>query len=359
MFKNSLSNVKISLNCKLDSSSAYNFIKPISDLETVSHISVFRDNKAMACDKVHYYTTYKNRSGFWGQITKLFKMIKVIKRDYKLCIGIYEIPHGMLAFLLGKLKRIPVVISIIGNPAYTKVRRGLRKKVTYFMLKRCHAVTVTGVNSKQYLSEEGIEDKRIKVLPNSIDLNRFKILKNIEKEYDVICVSRLSQEKKLDNFIKVIQLIKKKHPNIKAAIAGKGLEKDNLKVLIENMNLKTNISLLGYIHDVEKLYNKGKVFLLTSQTEGLPRAVLESMACGVPCVASNVGDMEDIIKNNENGYLINNYKDINEYAIKIISLLENKELYEKYKKNAILNVGNLFSYKEAAYTWNKIINELR
>ena len=120
--------MKISLNCKLDSVGAYGFIKPISDIEEIKKIYVFRDEEAIPCKKTQYYTPFFTRGGYLGQISKFLKMLKLVDRKFILSIGIYEIPHGLLAFLIGKLKGVSVVISVIGNPGYTKIRKGIRKK---------------------------------------------------------------------------------------------------------------------------------------------------------------------------------------------------------------------------------------
>ena len=82
--------------------------------------------------------------------------------------------------------------------------------------------------------------------------------------------------------------------------------------------------MLGFVDDIVAFYNSGKVFVLTSRTEGLPRTVIEAMACGIPCVVSNVGDMEDVIDDNVSGHLIQDYRNLNNFAGKINLLLVNK-----------------------------------
>ena len=93
----------------------------------------------------------------------------------------YEIPHGLIAFFIGKIKGIPSCINFIGNPAYSKIRRGFRKRVTVYLLKNIDYVTVCGQNSKSVLMDWGVHENKIGVLPNSADPNVF-FKKTIKKK---------------------------------------------------------------------------------------------------------------------------------------------------------------------------------
>jgi len=350
--------MKISITCKLDSAGAYGFIKPISDIIDISTIDVFRDINALSCKKVKYHTSFKNRNGIIGQFSKLLKMIRIINKNYSLSIGFYEIPHGLLAFMIGKIYNIPTVISIIGNPDYTKIRKGLRKKITYFMYKRIQAITVTGSKSKRVLIRNGIDPNKIFTLPNSINVDKFVSLPDVEKEYDIISLGRLSSEKELGNLLKIISILKESIPNIKVGIAGKGPEKGRLEKKILDLSLQTNVNLLGLVDNIVDFYNSGKVFVLTSRTEGLPRTVIEAMACGVPCVSSNVGDIQDIIEDNINGYLIEDYRKLKQFIKRVETLLTDKKKYVYFSENSIKNINEKFSYQAATAVWEKIIKKI-
>jgi glycosyltransferase involved in cell wall biosynthesis len=350
--------MKISINCKLDSAGAYGFIKPISAINDIKMIDVFRDSDALACEKVRYHNSINNRNGILGQLSKLFKMLTTINKQYKLSIGIYEVPHGLLAFLIGKLYHIPTVISIIGNPAYSKLRKGIRKKITYFMYRRIHAVTVTGSKSKQVVVNNGIREDKIYILPNSIDIEKFSPDSSVIKKYDLISLGRLSEEKELGNLLEIVSLLKKSKLDIKVGIAGKGPETESLKKLIVKKNLSLNVDLLGYVDDITDFYRSGKLFTLTSRTEGLPRTIVEAMACGIPCIASNVGDMEDVIDDGLNGYLIQDYKDIDKFIEMINFLLKNKKEYDEMTEQSIKKIKICFSYKAATKVWENILSKI-
>jgi glycosyltransferase involved in cell wall biosynthesis len=350
--------MKISLTCKLDSTGAYGFIKPIADIKSVSSIDVFRDSKAIDYDKVIYHTSFNKKNGFWSQFNKFLKMLSIINLSYRLSIGIYELPHGLLAFMIGRFYNIPTVISIIGNPAYTEIRKGIRKKITYFMYKRIFAVTVTGSRSKQFIAENGIPESKIFILPNSIDVKKFTADFTADKRFDLISLGRLSPEKELGNLLDIVFILTKTKPDLKVGIAGKGPELQVLNKQIIEKKLSSNVKLLGYVNDISEFYNSGKVFVLTSRTEGLPRTIIEAMSCGIPCVASNVGDVGDVVDDGVNGYLIQDYSKKNKYAEKINLLLTDKSEYDRMSENSIVKIRNDFSFKAATKVWKEIISEI-
>ncbi|MAJ43835.1 MAG: hypothetical protein CMF96_03695 [Candidatus Marinimicrobia bacterium] len=350
--------MKISLNCKLDSVGAFGFIKPISDIKEIDRIDVFRDSEALKCKKVIYHASFKNQNNFIGHISKLVKMFITLNKRYELFIGIYEIPHGLFAYIMGKIYGVPVVISIIGNPSYSKVRTRIREKITYFMYKRIQAITVTGSKSKQVVVNNGIPKNNVYVLPNSIDVERFTPNKLIKKEFDLISLGRLSPEKELKNLLRIVVSLKLKRPDIRVAIAGKGPELEKLKEYIFKNKLTDNINLLGFVDNIVEFYNKGKIFVLTSSTEGLPRTVIEAMACGIPCVASKVGDLEDLIEDEVNGHLINDYKDLDRYAEKIDRLLSNESEYQLMSNKSIKEIRKNYSYSAATKVWNNIKDKI-
>lgn len=345
--------MKISLNCKLDNYGAYGFIKPIADIEEVQEITVFRDMPGTECDKVKYVVPRVKTPALLGQVCKFFQMLGRVKRGTKVAIGIYEIPHGLLAFVVGKIKGVPSVICVIGNPGYSKIRKGLRKKLTYYMLKRCAAVTVTGSQAKKILVENGVDENKILILPNAFDGDEFKP-SGAEKKYDIMTLCYLGPEKELLNFVKIVAVLKESKPDIKAAIVGKGPERERIEDAIKELSLEDNIDMLGYVPDAAQCFNESRVFVLTSSTEGLPRTVIEAMACGVPCVVSRVGDVEDVVVDGKNGFVIGSYDNIEGFAGKISVLLSDDKLYERCSREALLLVGEKYSRKAASELWQEI-----
>ena len=95
------------------------------------------------------------------------------------------------------------------------------------------------------------------------------------------------------------------------------------------------------------------------EREGLPMVVLEAMGCGLPCVVSDVGDINDLITDNFNGYIIPDYSDIDLFVESIDKLLSSKQNYDMISSNSISTVREKYSYKAATEVWQTILSEIK
>lgn len=93
-------------------------------------------------------------------------------------------------------------------------------------------------------------------------------------------------------------------PGVHAAIAGRGDEEANLRALARQCGVADRLHLLGLRDDVERIFAAADVFVQPSRSEGLPLAVLEAMAAGLPVVATRVGGMPEAVQEGETGYLV-------------------------------------------------------
>ncbi len=134
-------------------------------------------------------------------------------------------------------------------------------------------------------------------------------------------VMRFCREKAPDIFIKVAARVIEKRPHTIFLIAGDGPLRKHAEELIETMHLKENIFILGSRDDVVEILPALDVFLITSRTEGLPRALLEALACGIPTVSTDVGGIRELIKNGRNGYL-SAEGDIESLSANVIEVLD-------------------------------------
>jgi glycosyltransferase involved in cell wall biosynthesis len=133
--------------------------------------------------------------------------------------------------------------------------------------------------------------------------------------------------------------------------------KKELQRQIDNLSLSDNISLLGYIDDSIGFLNSGKVFLTTSKTEGLPRTVIQSISCGTPVIASNVGDMSDLVMDNKTGFLIEDYREDN-FINAISSILNSDQMRNSMSTYGKEFVKKNYDHKAARQVWINILEYL-
>jgi glycosyltransferase involved in cell wall biosynthesis len=354
--------MQIALTLRGNKEDSLYFVSPLVNISTVENIIVYRDEQGYPLSKSKYIITPTILTKTWFKIPYRFlQMVFNYNRNIILYIGIYEIPHGLLALILGWIFRKPSVVCIISNPAYSKLRKGFRKSAMQFIARKASYVTTTGSKSMRYFRDLNIPEDKLFILPNSIDIEVFKPYRDTTKVYDIITLSRLSPEKNLLIFISVIEELVQNFPNLKVAIGGSGPDTELIKKTIQEKNLQNIISLLGFVDEklLPLFFNQAKVFVACSETEGFPRTVVESMSCGIPCVTSNVGDMEDLVEHGSNGFLVNDYNNVSDYVVKSTELLKDDNLYSNFSAKARGDVIKKFSYDASTKLWETIISKTK
>ncbi|MFA5500590.1 MAG: glycosyltransferase family 4 protein [Candidatus Omnitrophota bacterium] len=171
---------------------------------------------------------------------------------------------------------------------------------------------------KAHLEKDfGVKPERIELIHNGIDVKRFSTalsddeiagLKNVAglgKGPVVGTMARLSPVKGQRFLIEAMKRVVSKNGDVQCLIVGSGPEETALKALSMNSGLGNHIKFTGFLHKTAPLYLACMdIFVLPSIEEGLGIALLEAMASGKPCIASNVGGITDIIKDGENGILV-------------------------------------------------------
>lgn len=176
------------------------------------------------------------------------------------------------------------------------------------------------------------------------------------KDRNIITVSRLDEGKKIDDIIRAFSKLKEK--DWKLYVIGDGKEYNNLNSLIDELELKDRVILTGYKNkeEIEKYMLESSLFLMASVSEGLPMVLLEAMSYGIPCIAYHTDSgTDDIIKDNKNGYIINNRNE-KEYINKIEKVIKDDKLRIKLGKEAKSTAYD-FSKEKITEKWLKILNK--
>lgn len=252
-------------------------------------------------------------------------------------IGIYLYPHGFYASILAKISSKPHLLVLPGSDLKKLIETGIHlhhyKKANYF--------AVRGNDSKNKLVGLGIPAKKIFTLHNSFDLYNFSMKSEYLKSYDLIFIGRLQQVKRIDKLINIIKELKNYFPVIKCAIVGDGLEKEKLQEMVKGFDLTENIHFIPHTNYIQDLLAKSKIFILTSDSEGLPMSIIEAMSLGLPVVSSDINDIPDIVKHGYNGFLANPAK-LDEFIEGCRKLLENDALRAKLGRNARNTIEKLY-----------------
>ncbi|KPJ69433.1 MAG: hypothetical protein AMJ45_00350 [Syntrophobacter sp. DG_60] len=226
-------------------------------------------------------------------------------------------------------------------------------------------------NSKYLIAQNNYVKEAIKnyfhgtvyVVDNPVSSKFFEIKKpNNGTEEIILFVGKIHPIKGIDKLLKAIEIVRLYRPKVKLHLAGTIANLDyfhSLTAFIKKQNLEENIVFKGNLRESDLLeeYSNSKILLLPSNQEAAPMVVEQAMAAGKPVVASNVGGIPFLVKNNETGFLIEK-NDIKEMALKISILLKNKDLRIKMGQNARREALEKFHPKIVAQRTREIYREI-
>ncbi len=270
-----------------------------------------------------------------------------------LVMGIHFVMHCIYAYFLAKLFRKKYAFLLIESPEKYQGNKFFVKT-----LKGASFVGIRGSNSRKYLVNLGAPEEKFFVAQNEFDLPKMDISKE-KKTYDLIYMGNFVIEKDLPLWVDVVEKVKEKLPNIKTVMLGDGVLFEDIKGRIAEKRLGENIELVGRKENVYDYVNKSKLNMMTSKTEGLPMVVVETMACGVPSIVPNVGDISDLVKNNKNGIVVDS-RNPEEFAKKIVELLSDNPAYIKMSKEAVKSIEEMATqttHEVLVKTWEDVLEK--
>lgn len=203
-------------------------------------------------------------------------------------------------------------------------------------------------------------------IPNPIDTHIFH--KTVKKEAKMIAglpmdkkiilfvSQRVTDRRKgMEYFVEAVKILAEKHPEMKET-TGIAILGGHAEDLADQLQLPAYP--LGYINDEKKIvsiYNSADIFVLPSLEDNLPNTIMESLACGVPCVSFKVGGIPEMIDHKRNGYVAT-LRDPNDLADGIHWTLEEAD-YDALSKNAVSKVITCYSQHSVAMKYIEVYNQ--
>jgi len=216
-------------------------------------------------------------------------------------------------------------------------------------------IITMGTKAVSFFRDKGI-DTDFYVVSGGIDPIRFQPAEEATL-YDLIWTSRLVEVKRMDIFLQAVKNVAEKIPDVRAVIVGDGKLNEELRQLVCDLGIDRNVSFAGHQDDIENWLRKSKVFVLTSDSEGLSLSMIEAMMCGLPAVVSNVGDLADLVEDGINGFLVPR-RSPEQFAARMVELLSNAQKLAALSKAA--RYSALRHTTEATTAkWDNIIEHYR
>ncbi len=196
-----------------------------------------------------------------------------------------------------------VVHTVHGFPWPQSWRRRIVNQFAGQLTK--YLVTVSQDLSGYAKHDLGVRSKKLRVIYNGIDANRFSLGNGKRNDRAaIIMVSRLSSEKDFPTLLNAADAIRRKKPDFLLRLAGDGPQRGKIERLVHELALERHVELLGNRSDIPELLSNAAAFVLSTHTEGLSIALLEAMASGLPIVATDVGGNREVVVEGETGFLV-------------------------------------------------------
>lgn len=296
------------------------------------------------------------------------KIAEVIKREnLHILHAHYAMPHAICA-ILGKQmagEKVKIIttlhgtdITVLGyDPTLTNaIRFGIE-----------HSDAVTAVSNALITQTDALiaPNKNIQTVYNFVDERIYhrRHVQRLKSEYGIgdeekvlIHVSNFRSVKRVPDVVRAFSLIAKQVP-ARLLLVGDGPEMTIVCQLVKKLGLQNKVLFLGKQDNLEALYSISDLMLLLSEKESFGLAALEAMACGVPCIGTEVGGIPEVIKDGYNGFLCP-LDDVEQVAAKALILFQQPALFQTISKNAVATVQEQFNAKKIVGKYESIYYEV-
>ncbi len=285
--------------------------------------------------------------------------------------GFHMLINGLVADLLAKMVRARAVYFCVGGPPevidggiWSDNKLFTRMTVADAVVERrlvaaagdFDLIVTMGTRAKVYFREHGASCA-IHVVSGGMDQTLFAAGQPAErKQYDLILVGRLAEIKRIDVFLEALALIARERRKVRAAIVGDGELRRLLERMVEELGIAENVHFAGLQSDVGAWLRQSRIFVLTSDSEGLSLSLMEAMTAGLPAVVSDVGDLGDLVEQGRNGFLVPRRSPAR-FAARILELLEDERKLAAFSDAAKSSAAY---HESSAVTrrWDEILDEV-
>ena len=255
---------------------------------------------------------------------------------------------GIIGWIVKFFHKKPVICIVHGLDLTYQMKIYQKLWVNIF-IKISDKIIAVGNETIQIGVKKNIPTEKFVFIPNGVDPEKYfrsysrsdleKVIgEKLENRNTILTLGRLIRRKGVAWFVE--NVMPKLSSNLIYIVAGDGPDKNNIERIIKNRNLQKSVKVLGYVNDQTKgiLFNTCDLFIqpnikVKGDMEGFGIAVIEAASCHLPVIASKLEGLQDAIKDNQNGFLIEPY-DVKGYIRKINELFENAEFRKGSGKKA-------------------------
>ena len=289
------------------------------------------------------------------RIMAIRKYVKNIQPD--VAVGFLEGGYGLFLATLGM--KFPKVASARVDPKFILQRKGWRAAIDKLWFRCASAVVVQTNRQKEHAKDA--EWKNMTVIANPVS---DAALATESHDYNrscqrIIMVGRLVKQKNYPMVFRAMKVVLEKYPESKLDIFGEGILEGVLKDMVREMGLEDSVRLRGWTQDPIGEHTNSDIYVLSSDFEGMPNALMEAMAVGLPCISTDCDTgPEDLITDGENGYLVP-VNDADTLAQRLIQIMDmSPQQREKMGEKAKTTLKECFGAEIITKQWMELFYRL-
>ena len=332
--------------------------------------------------RVTVITWTRQRTAHWEKITDRFEVCRSKGINFKLDGVISDYPFlPNLASVLKNIKpdivhahshlflstftaikeakklRLPSVltvggVSVVRDAFINFIQQSYLYTVGKWIFRNASRIICLTRSDAYEVMKYGADSSKIRIVPNAVDLNMFRPSKEKSNDPLFVWVGRFVPEKGLHHLVKAIEIVVRECKEAKFILIGDGPMLPLIKKVVKNSGLNDYVRFTGVMDpkSVSHFLSKATGFVFPSLKEGMPKAVLEAMACGLPIIASNISGIDEFVTNGYDGLLVppEDHQALGEAIMNVIS---DRNLAAKLGANARKTV-------ETNHNWDTVLGVL-
>lgn len=302
----------------------------------------------------------------FDRLSRLYRELRRNKPDILHC---WMVHSNIIGRVIGRTTSVPAIVvsrrsDRNGGEIYTRMNR--------WLVDWSDGIIAVSESTRQAeLAETGIDPSRVVMIPNGIDMSVFtpqpapKARKQLRETLGISddhfligSVGRLTEAKGYPDLLRAFQIVVQQRPEARLIIVGKGKLEAGLKSLAAVLKISEKVQFSGVRSDIPQLLNALDMFAFSSHWEGMPNALMEAMAAGLPCVATNVSAAPELINDGVHGLLVppSNHQKL---AEKLLAMINDPELRHRLAKAAQERIQTEFNLENTAAKTMALYEKIR
>lgn len=279
-------------------------------------------------------------------ITRLLKLIRILKEIKPTIVHTYLFSANTYGRMAAIITRTPIIVASERNlPLIGKDKNLLLICIDRFLAIFSNAITCNSHKAVDALTKKYLfNSKKVSTVHNGINIGNICLKERKKRDKIIIgTIGSLCRRKNHKLFLDMAKVILDKlERNVIFWIVGEGPIRNELERYARKLEIDGDVLFLGARNNIPELLQEMDVFVLTSLYEGMSNALMEAMACGLPCVVTNVGGNSELVEDGKTGYVVAS-GDSEAMVKKVSYLLKNEALTRRMGEQGRKRIEKYFS----------------